>query len=352
MVIVIVRKMNRPDYALHWKSLDEDPRSKKDSGLIKRLISAQGQRELHLAISLPNKERLLLIKMQDDWDGDLTRFPLWNGVEIYIHLGEERPVRGKYLAIRQAENDSIEVFEALIADICDAILSIDSGQNIVKVIMNRLEKWRSFFHEKKQDGLSIEAQQGLFAELYFLQKILTPVVGKSNALRGWTGPELMNRDFQFGNHAFEVKSTSAKLHHKIAIANERQLDSSGLGHLDLIFISVESAEGGEHSLPQLVWSIAETLKDDYSLRREFLDKLLEAGYLSVHEPNYRKTYLVRSITAYRVSEGFPRILERDLPPGVGDISYSIVLSACEEFKITMIEATKDLTIGKGTGDVI
>jgi hypothetical protein len=280
--------------------------------------------------------------MPDEWEGDLSKYPRWDGAEIFINIGEERPTRGKYFSIQQAGNSSSEVFEALIADVCDAILNNSSNQNTENVIMNRLEKWKSFFHEQKQGGLSSEEQQGLFAELLFMYQVLFPALGRLKALKSWTGPKRMSRDFELGGHAFEVKSSSSKLHQKIKIANERQLDVHGLLHLDLIFISLETMEGGEQSLPQLVQTITDSIKDDPSTSQEFSDKLFDAGYLKVHETNYQKTFIVRSLVAYRVSEGFPRILENDLLPGVGDVSYSIMLAACEGFEIPMSLVISDL----------
>lgn len=336
--------MAHPDYASYWRSLDEDPHTKLDSGLVKRLIVADNNKELHLAISIPNKKRLLLVRMPEDWEGDLASYPKWNGAEISVHLGEERPVRGKYLAICQAGNSPSEVFEALIEDICNALLIGGNEQRTEVVITTRLEKWRLFFQELKQDGLSEEAQQGLFAELLFMYRVLMPSIGYSRTLSGWSGPERTSRDFQIEGHAYEVKSSTAKLHHKIVISNEKQLDTEGLDFLDLIFVLLDSVEGGRHSLPALVETINGTLEGNPGLLRKFMDKLLDAGYLKVHEPNYRRTYIERSIYAFRVSEGFPRILQRDLSPGIGDISYSIILSACEKYKIPLSNTVADLLV--------
>jgi hypothetical protein len=37
---------------------------------------------------------------------------------------------------------------------------------------------------------------------------------------------------------------------------------------------------------------------------------------------------------FEITEGFPRLLQRNLPDGVGDLKYSVVVAACTSFEIT------------------
>ena len=70
--------------------------------------------------------------------------------------------------------------------------------------------------------------------------------------------------------------------------------------------------------------------------RLFEDKLLDG----VH-PNARgvyKTGYAFTRSTFRVAPGFPRLLESNLKPGVGDVTYSVVLSACEPFKVELENA--------------
>jgi hypothetical protein len=329
--------MTNHDYARIWQSLDEDAGSVDSKGLLKRLIDPNVSPELHLAVSVPDKERFLLVKMPYDWTGDTSTFPRWRGASVFVHLSEERPTQGKYLAIRQGKDSAKEVFEALIADVCDAITA-SPDRDVEQLISDRLERWRIFFEDQRQDGLSLEAQQGLFGELHFMREYLFPAIGKAAAIRSWTGSRRANRDFQFDRSAFEVKTSSRKQHHKVIIANERQLDNAGLDELELIFVSLEIIEEAEGDLPQVVAGILDDLQDETVAVSEFRDKLLEAGYLSIHSNLYRRSYVSREVSAYRVAEGFPRILEQDLKIGVGDVSYSVMLSACERFRMPVSEA--------------
>ena len=63
-------------------------------------------------------------------------------------------------------------------------------------------------------------------------------------------------------------------------------------------------------------------------------KLLEVGYYDIHRPLYEETgYTIRQENLYRVAGNFPRITEADIPIGVGDVRYSIILSESEEYRI-------------------
>ena len=63
-------------------------------------------------------------------------------------------------------------------------------------------------------------------------------------------------------------------------------------------------------------------------------KLLESGYYDIHMPLYEERgYTIRQENLYRVSGNFPRITENQIPIGVGDVRYSIVLSESEEWRI-------------------
>ena len=40
---------------------------------------------------------------------------------------------------------------------------------------------------------------------------------------------------------------------------------------------------------------------------------------------------MRGERTYQVRRGFPRLLEVDLPAGVGDVNFAVSLAACEPF---------------------
>lgn len=66
----------------------------------------------------------------------------------------------------------------------------------------------------------------------------------------------------------------------------------------------------------------------------FEDRLLEAGFADVHAPKYAHTgYTLRDVNFFTLVDGFPRITEHSLPPGVGAVSYTLTVAACLPFRV-------------------
>jgi hypothetical protein len=155
------------------------------------------------------------------------------------------------------------------------------------------------------------------------------------AVSSWKGPSAAQQDYQLPGCAIEVKTTGTKQPQRLTINSERQLDDTGISALFLFYLSVDSREGSGESLNMLVDAIRAALVSDFAARVMFDDRLIEAGYLDLHRPLYDKTgYTVRTAKAFRVNEGFPRIVEADLKVGVGDVHYSIAVTSCMPFAVS------------------
>jgi Putative PD-(D/E)XK family member, (DUF4420) len=102
----------------------------------------------------------------------------------------------------------------------------------------------------------------------------------------------------------------------------------------LYFLSLDERTGTRPTLPGLVNRIRIDLADDPRALDVFESRLLEAGYLAAHETRYEATgYTVRREAFFRVTAGFPRILEHDLANGVGTVRYTIGLDGCAPFEL-------------------
>jgi hypothetical protein len=161
----------------------------------------------------------------------------------------------------------------------------------------------------------------------------------------WTGPVGAIQDFSLGSVAVEVKTTAGKQHQRVRIASERQLDDRGLEALLLFHLSVDDRENLGDTLPGIVQRLRGTLGSDGTAAAEFEALLFAAGYHDVHSPRYRTGYTVREANIFRVTEGFPRLTELNLPEGVGDLSYSVALAACAAFRLDFAEAARILRSG-------
>ncbi|MFI5417805.1 MAG: PD-(D/E)XK motif protein [Candidatus Lutacidiplasmatales archaeon] len=340
--------MTSADYSQIWAELEGEAGLKPHPAMVLRLLPGLPDGELHLGVSTPGNLRHLLIRMPDDWNEDTSDLPRWHGTRIQTRRGVERPTPHAFLEIQQGQGSPADVFEALVGDVCSAVAQRASGTGIEAAVTERLSRWKAFFDEGRFSGLGPEAQQGLFGELWFLLKFAAPRVGFLTAIEAWTGSAHTHHDFQFPHHAFEVKSSVAKQHVKVHIASERQLETLGVESLNLVVLSFNVIQGGGEKLPDLVDGARGQIPQGHPGVRSFDDKLLQAGYIAAHAGHYTTGYAFRSERTYLVSELFPRLREKDLPVGVGDVAYTVMLSACESFR-RPLETALDEISSKATG---
>ncbi len=141
-----------------------------------------------------------------------------------------------------------------------------------------------------------------------------------------------------------MKTTAAKQPQSVRITSERQLDVTGVGQLFLHVVVVDEREVSPdtnapgQSLVGIVAEIRSAVTGDPIALAEFNDRLLDAGWLDSQAGRYEgRRWTVRHEITYRVSEGFPRLTERNLPAGVGDVNYALNLAACDPFAVTTTE---------------
>ena len=144
----------------------------------------------------------------------------------------------------------------------------------------------------------------------------------------WVGPDTGIRDFEKNNVAIEVKTTQTHNHQKIRINSERQLDTTLLEDLFLFHLSLEKRNGSENSLNIIVHELFSIIGDNKLFCNILKRKLISVGYFTHHEPSYENiSWMVRGEDFYSVKDEFPRVEEKDLMKGVGDVKYSIVLTS-------------------------
>ena len=113
------------------------------------------------------------------------------------------------------------------------------------------------------------------------------------------------------------------------------LDETFLDSLFLYNCSVEASRSNGQSLPQKITRIREILKDDNIALNLFKTKIFEVGYHDKQEYLYAdRCYQIRNESFFLVNGDFPRIKEKELRKGIGDVMYSIVLEMCKEYLVT------------------
>jgi hypothetical protein len=231
----------------------------------------------------------------------------------------------------------------LAEDVADRVMAARTEEEALSVLLGRLRRWQRFL-AMARDGLTVIEQRGLVAELYFLATHLVPALGPWKAVQAWKGPSAAHQDFQFEDGSAEVKAATGTQPQCVHVSSERQLDDRGCGRLYLYVLVLDEREVAPPtvdagiSLPRIVTEVRALALCDPAASSLLSDRLSEAGWLDAHSARYQdRRWAVRSEQAFSVVSGFPRILETDLPMGVGNTSYELDLTACKQFAVKVPE---------------
>lgn len=298
-------------------------------------------------VVIQNSEKFIGIYFSISESLEVSTANFSNLQEIQVELYPSPNESGKNILIFKLLNfEHKDIFAVLCEDLIASIANEPSEKKVVKEVLNRFEKWKSLFNKIKLNGLSPEAQRGLFGELYFLRKFINSIEDLNYVVNTWTGADKEIRDFQSSSWAVEIKTSFGNNHQKVHISNERQLDTSNLDNLYLYHISLEQLHNSGETLNAIVDSVLEIFKTDMMALNQFKIKLYEVGYFDLHRNLYDNNgYQIRQDTFYKIQNEFPRIEENDIRPGVGDVKYSIILSQCTPFvtdELTVFENLKPI----------
>lgn len=315
-----------------WQSL-ENSTLNQPAGYVVRRIKPHAVCDLFLAIAQPSKQHLFQIRLATVAPAVVAHLPSARGLDISVH----HPKNGQHsvtiqLALKESRFEHI--FDILIHDIAEIIGRSQSEEAATTAFIGRLRHWQKFLEQADPNGLSREAQQGLYGELWFLRERLISLLGLLPALSAWTGPEGSNQDFQMQLCAVEVKTTGTKEPQQMIIQSERQLDDTGLVALFLFHLALEVREKTGESLIEMIDSLRLLLAADLVALDIFEDRILDVGFIQSQAPQYEKIgYTIRHTTLFRVGYTFPRVVGADLKPGVGNIHYSIAVAECRHFAV-------------------
>jgi hypothetical protein len=320
-----------------WAALESDSRDAKHGFLVRRI---SGDRDLHLAIDKPTNRRMLMFKLASvDLPAGLAALP--DSVGFSVHTVPEAQTGRVALHLVMGLPAFAEMFVVVVEDVVARMMRAETDKAAAKALFERLLRWQEFLKVHGPEGLDDEKQRGLYGELWFLKNELLSAVGETRAINAWAGPLGSAQDFQMSGRAIETKVSTAKQLQQIRISNERQLDERPCGALLLLHLSLDARNTGDSTLPRLVQELRGQLAPVVEAASLFEDRLLAAGYHDTHSARYDRTsYTLRSRHYFSVREGFPRITEHMLNPGVGDVSYTVAVAACIPFRISDEDAHK------------
>lgn len=311
------------------------------TGRVIRRVMPDARCDLFLGLEKPSNLRMLLMPVAEVSIDAVHELPTSRGVMARIaRPGDHGADASVELVL--VDPRAADIFTALAVDLANAAADADDEASAVTALVDRLHRWQRFLEESGPAGLEPERQRGLFAEVWLIRHVLLGVFGSAVSVDAWTGPSRASHDFQFGPGAIEVKATASKQDQRLRIASERQLDATGVEALFVFHLSLDAHRESGVSLPALIDDVRGQLGTE---GLAFEDRLFDAGYLDAHRHLYENPgYTVRESNFFRVTGAFPRIVESDLRPGVGDVRYSVAVAACRPFAATTEETLKNLVV--------
>lgn len=241
--------------------------------------------------------------------------------------------RQMHVVVELLDLNLLDVFTPLVEDLAERSASGADAEEALENLAEGLGEWKQLLESMAASGMGTLARRGLVGELHVLGDLLLPRRGEAS-VAAWTGPFKANQDFQFSDVAIEVKVTTGKQPQAFRVANERELDERHTGQLLVAHVSIDERRGGEgRSLNDLVEQVMTQLDGQPQARRDLQDRLARVGYLQRDVSHYDEPrYGVRELRWFEVTPDFPRLVETDLPDGVGDVAYSVTLAACLPFE--------------------
>ena len=326
-----------------WTILESNLKSGDSSeSRIYRRLDLKNESGLRLGIKTPDNVRELLIQIDENDDYSFNP-PKWVGMRFDIITLDVPDEGTRHISLYLEDSEHERVFTMVCSDIAKTLSEMDFTSKRTPELKKILDQWTRFFKIFGPDGLSPEAQRGLYGELTWLELLLETDTDMSVLVESWQGFKRAYYDFELNGKVVEVKTTMTKEPRRVRISNERQLDDRGLDSLHLYILTLQKFETGGETLPELVDKIRETLKHNALTGNAFDSFLKKAGYFDFHAKNYTSGYIRKKQEIFQIGNGFPRII--DFSAGVGDISYSITISACSSFAVDLNSVVTSFTGG-------
>ena len=314
-----------------WEIMSQE----KSVGLVKRLLPNNSPLKVFATYKHP--ENICGIAFSCDSKLKLSIDSFYNLKELSVQLFLDTSYQpNRLLTIQLFSDANTDIFAYLCGNLVETIERCDTEAKAIKLVLNRLEKWKTMFSKGASDGLSITEQQGLYGELMYLHKlVLRGIFSYIDTLKIWVGADKAMRDFQGKDWAVEAKTISINNADQITINGERQLDETLLDKLYLYHLSVEASRMNGQTLNDKVDELRSLFSDDKAALNIFNAKLMEAGYFDHHRELYReRCYKIRKESIYVIDDSFPRIKESELRDGVSNTVYSINVSTCAEYMVS------------------
>lgn len=309
---------------------DFDLNEYKDKESLSRKVTLDNGIEIIIFLIKNNWQRKVAILL--DKDDENLKIADINGIsfEIIDEIMDNK--MSSCLLMEQSNDDSI-IFEIVVDNIISELNKLNYKQNKSEVIYDCVSRWREFFERENDIKMSDNKQQGLYAELVLLEKLISE--NSEKIVLCWTGCEKELHDFYINNNAIEVKSSSIRRPYQIRISSEYQLSKTDIsGDLLLFCVFLKKSIRDGENICEIIERIKYLLKDDEFCLNEFKKKLFLAGYIDGNNELYKCYFRIRDNKYYEVDKDFPCISINNIMSSITHVNYTINIDKCEKYEIS------------------
>ncbi|MBF0185832.1 MAG: PD-(D/E)XK motif protein [Magnetococcales bacterium] len=250
---------------------------------------------------------------------------------IAIERGQRHDAKW-WLRLSLHESSLRTVFAGLCQDIISFTRSGVAAEAAPAAVLARVERWRDLL-EGDHGGLSVNELRGLIGELLVLQELLgrlSPI----EAVSSWNGPMGSPQDFMLPDgQRIEVKTLRPDAD-AIRVNGLGQLDP-GTDPLELRVFRLGDTTPetkGAITAPALINALRGLVECEPLALNE-LNSRLAAIHWHDHPRHEEFAVRIAGFHRYRVADGFPRVIQVNVPVGVDDVNYLVELSAARDFEI-------------------
>lgn len=334
-----IKKMMNINSKEIWENIYKD---KNQSGWLAQLVQLKLNQNVYLAYKSPEMIKTILVEATSTLVSDIKEFKA-KGFKIFFEGVSNYPNKTR-LCIQLLDNDFEEIFFEITDLLLESIKEVETEDVLIKKVLERILIYQAFFEKPKNTGFRINAQQGLFTELDFMEKKLFHKIGIDKCLNIWKAPDSGLHDFTGFGNSLEMKSTNTIPAQNIGVTSEFQLNDKRVSSLYLCVTEINRNVTNGENLSQKIDKISSIIKDKEPDQSEKFDLLIaKYGYFNLHSPDYLTKFSVNLRFYYKIEGQFPRIVPTELSEGVKRVGYQIDLNQCEEWKIDETEAINNLT---------
>lgn len=284
----------------------------------------------------PGNEEAVLIGFSQTNVAPTSQLPQGQGFRIEkVNLGDTLS-KHQWIAIIRQPAGSLELFAAVMVDVYGLLSAAveDSEQAVYQTLLGRVRGWQEFMR-RGHSGLTLEVEQGLVGELFFLRRLFDEGLLFYSAVKGWKGPLDGLHDFELGTGAIEVKSTMATQGFPVKIASLEQLDDAQSPPLYIAGLRLTLSEQGT-TLPELVTDLRHILVADFAAAELFEQALCQVGYLDMQSEMYTRHFSLGEIRLHLIDTNFPRLIRANLPTAIRQAQYELDLASisAENYPLT------------------